>query len=168
MMRRVWLALVAGLLALMVVSAAPAVAEPPLRGDIDLMALVPGSCGPVTWSGTVTLPDGVHGLYLAATDVAPVYRGVTMHYEEYFTVVDEPLERGGCPDGSETMLLTGWDFGIGVFANDTFGDNGFVTDTGEGYDAYDGRKVRMSGDVVMVELVPDVFVPTLDGVLQLN
>jgi hypothetical protein len=66
------------------------------------------------------------------------------------------------------MLLTGWDFGIGVFANDTFGDNGFVTDTGEGYDAYDGRKVRMSGDVVMVELVPDVFVPTLDGVLQLN
>jgi hypothetical protein len=167
-MRRIWLALVAGLLALMVVSAVPAVAKPPLRGDIDLMALVPGSCGPVTWSGTVTLPDGEHGLYLSATDVAPVYRGVTMHYEEYFTVVDEPLERGGCPGDGLTMLLTGWDFGIGVFANDTFGDNGFVTDTGEGYDAYDGRKVRMSGDVVMVQVAPEVLVPTLDGALQLN
>lgn len=161
--RRVWLALVAGLLALTVVSAAPAVAKPPVRGEIDLMALAPGSCGSVTWSGTVTFPDGVHGLYLAATDVAPVDRGVTMHYEESFTVVDEPLMLGSCPDGSQTMLLTGWDAGIGVFVNDTFRANGAVTDAGAGYSAWDGHKVHMSGDIVVVESVS-----TLDGVLQLN
>ena len=128
-MRRFLAVLLTGLLALLVVSAGPAVAKPPMRGDFDLMLVPPETCGMVAWSGTVDFGGSVHGLYLSFTDVASVFRGQTQHFEEYFTVVDEPLAPGSCPDGSQTMLLTGWDFGVGVFANYTFRDNGVVTDT---------------------------------------
>lgn len=165
-MRRFWAVVLTGLLALLVVSAGPAVAKQPMRGDFYLEPVAP-PCGMVAWSGTVDLDGSVRGLYLSFTDVASVFRGQTQHFEEYFTVTAEEIEPGTCP-GDETMLLTGWDFGVGVFANYTFRDNGVVTDTSEEYSEWLGRKVRMSGDIVFVEVAPEVFMPTLNGVLQLN
>ena len=47
----------------------------------------------------------------------------------HFTVTEPVLVPGSCPTGDETVLLTGWDFGIGNFANLTYRDNGVVTDT---------------------------------------
>ena len=166
-MRRILLVLMAALLALTVVGASPAVAKKPMRGDIYMMPLA--ECGDVAWSGTVDFGGGDgHGIYLSATGVDSVYRGQTMHYEEYFTVTDQVLAPGSCPTGSEPVLLIGWPIGDRVFANDTVRDNGVVTDTGLGFEMWDGRQNRMSGDVLFVEVAPDVFVPTLDGVLQLN
>ena len=160
-MRKFWAVLLTGLLALLVVFAGPAMAKQPLRGDTYMKA--PSDCGTVAWSGTVDFGDSVHGIYLSFTDVASVYRGQTQHYEEYFTVTEPVLVPGSCPTGDETVLLTGWDFGIGNFANLTYRDNGVVTDTSPDYSEWLGRKVRMSGDIVFVGAVP-----TLDGVLQLN
>jgi len=165
-MRRFLAVLLTGLLALLVVSAGPAVAKQPMRGDFYLEPAPPG-CGMVAWSGTVDFGGSVRGLYLSFTDVESVFRGQTQHFEEYFTVTDEEIEPGTCPV-DETMLLTGWDSGVGVFANYTFRDNGVVTDTSEDYSEWLGRKVRMSGDIVFVEVAPADFMPTLNGVLQLN
>ena len=161
-MRKFWAVLLTGLLALLVVFAGPAMAKQPLRGD-TYMELAPPGCDNVAWSGTVDFGGSVHGIYLSFTDVASVYRGQTQHYEEYFTVTELPLAPGSCPADDVTMLLTGWDFGIGNFANLTYRDNGVVTDTSPDYSEWLGRKVRMSGDIVFVGAVP-----TLDGVLQLN
>ena len=166
-MRRIWAVLLAGLLALTVVAVVPATAKSPARGDIDLMLVT--SCGAVTWSGTVTVDGQPRGLVLEYAGVPGVFRGQSYHYEEYFTVTAEPIVAGTCPTGSETMLLTGWDFGLGVLANRSmYGDNGVVTDTSEGYSMWLGRKVRMSGDMSLTEVAPGVFVETLDGVFQLN
>lgn len=153
-MRRT-LALIAGLITLSLIVAAPAAAKRPGGGDMDLYLNfgfgMPGApCPAVTWAGTVELGGDLYGIAFMATGAKDV--GATHHFSELWEVYDAPFDFTGgvlveCTAGD--LVLAGDDRGVGTMVNGRFHMSGRVSAAAPPFEDWLGRVVYIKGSAIV-------------------
>lgn len=154
--------------------AAPAGAEQPLRGEMDLYfntsfnPFAPECETNITWAGTITIDEVTYGMAFFPT--ASGETGKAFHFEEIWTVYEEPFDFFGgplaaCP--SSDIVLEGYDSGV-TSPNAKYRMSGAVELPDDALDifaAWDGRRVHMDGDITFDAAGNPLTAP---GVFRLN
>ena len=156
-MKRKLLVLMAIVVALSVVVAAPVSAKNPLRGE-QVLALNQDAegnfglygCPEISWFGTVVLDDTTYGM--ALYPIGSVFPGKTQHWEESWTIFSEEFTvEGGelvsCEPGD--VVLSGYEKGVIAFTNPhgKFHMTGIVEDASGPYEEWIGRRSYQEGEV---------------------
>lgn len=156
-MRRKLLVLVACLMVAGVVSAGPATANEPLRGDQvmvlnqdpDTLELGLHGCSEISWFGSIEIDDTTYGMALYPLPGRFTGRDMVLHYEESwkvwseeFSLSDEGLVED-CTPG--VVLLSGTDSGLWTMKNGKFRSNGVVEEAFEPFEDWQGRQVHQDG-----------------------
>ena len=156
----------------------PAAAFEPIDGTVSMSAnpgwtTGTGACPEVTWAGVLVLEgagdvDGTYGLVLTSNDVAGVMRGPWYLVQENWAVTSEvpTLDDEGMPVTCMpgTVLLSGWDAGVGAMTRGEFWDAGFVEQAAAPFEAWLGARTYQDGMMTMVDGVPVAY----DGTFRLE
>ncbi len=166
------LLVVAAGVALALVSATPASADRPVRGDQMMVANVEGQCDgyDINWYGTIDMIGDDHGAYgMALYDIGvpAIIDGASYHWEEglaiwtgEFVDVDDDDDIDDCTPGE--MVRYGTDKGVTSLANvknPKFHSTGTVTHATAPFAGWEGRFVFQEGTGSFT---------AFDGTLRLN
>jgi hypothetical protein len=170
------LMLLAIVVALSVVVAAPVSAKNPLRGE-QVMALNQDDqgnfglygCPGISWFGAIVLDDTTYGM--ALYPISDVFPGGTQHWEENWTIFSEEFmvegdELVSCEPGD--VVLSGYEKGVIAFALPTFHMTGIVEDASGPYEEWIGRRSYQEGEVGVVAIAGLEMVFGYTGSFRLN
>lgn len=160
-MKRKMLALLAMVVALSLISLAPATAKKPLSGAMDLeFNLNFGTdwpCNHITWAGTVDLDGVLYEMIFIPTDAKDV--GNVHHFWEDWEIYpyDEenplfvwfdfpPRVLVACDPGDVSPVLWGTDEGV-TTPNSKYRMNGTIDGAESPFEVWLGRNVHMSGTI---------------------
>lgn len=175
-MKRKLLILLAIVVALSVVVAAPVSAKNPLRGE-QVLALNQDAegnrglygCPDISWFGAIVIDDTTYGM--ALYDIGSVFPGKTQHWEEDWRIfTEEFMVASGllvdCEPGD--VVLSGYEKGVIAFTHTTFHMTGIVEDASDPFEEWIGRRSYQEGEVgaVTVAGLENVFGYT--GSFRLN
>ncbi|MCP5023339.1 MAG: hypothetical protein GY930_16410 [bacterium] len=170
-MKKKLLILVAMVVALSLVSLAPATAKKPLTGPMDLefnlnFGAEGDTCAHITWAGTVELDGDLYEMIFIPTDRKEV--GNAVHFWEDWLIYPrdeedlvfefspgDPRVLTSCHPGDIAPVLWGADKGVGTL-NDKYRMNSTIDGANAPFGEWLGRNVHMSG---IIEWYDDPTLP---------
>lgn len=167
-------------LALTLGVAAPATAETPLVGAMDLQFNLawPGPSEEIPdWVGTVTIDGVEYGMAFFNTGTGKPFasqpKGGVIFFEETWVIYHdlhfafEETDAGFVLTEFEPgdVLLSGYDRGVVSLANGAYRMNGFVEEANDPYASWLDRQVHMSGTVMFSAQGAPLYAP---GTFRLN
>lgn len=150
--------------------AAPAAANAPLYGEMDLhwndgFTDASTACPAITWAGNIEIDGATYGMTFVPTGGSDT--GKASHFVEDWAIYDAPFEFTGgvlevCAPGD--VVLAGDDSGV-VGPNDKYRMNGTVSTAEGAFADWMGRRVHMAG---LILWKADGWPEAAPGMLRLN